>query len=41
MRVEGIRTTIALHRRILEHPAFQSGAYDVDLLAKGGLLVAS
>jgi len=32
MRVEGIRTTIGLHLRILANPAFTSGRYDVTLV---------
>jgi len=32
MRIEGIRTTIGLHLRILKYPAFASGAYDVTML---------
>jgi acetyl-CoA carboxylase biotin carboxylase subunit len=30
--VEGIRTTIPLHRRIFRHGAFESGHYDTGLL---------
>ena len=33
-RVEGIKTNIPLHQKILAHPTFVAGAYDVSLLAK-------
>ncbi len=33
-RVEGIKTNIPLHQKILAHPAFVTGTYDVNLLAK-------
>jgi len=32
LRIEGIKTTIGLHRRILENAAFAAGDYDVTLL---------
>jgi acetyl-CoA carboxylase biotin carboxylase subunit len=38
MRLDGVKTTAALHRRILDDAAFRSGAYDVGLLAGRGLL---
>jgi acetyl-CoA carboxylase biotin carboxylase subunit len=38
MRVDGIKTTIPLHLRLLEDDAFASGSYDVHLLARPGLL---
>jgi len=31
-RVEGIKTTIPLHLRILDHPSFRAGEYDVTLM---------
>ena len=31
--IEGVRTTIPLHRRVLDDPQFRSGRYDLDLLA--------
>jgi len=37
MRIEGVRTTLPLHRRIASDPRFVSGAYDVDFLAHGGV----
>lgn len=33
-RIEGVPTTIALHRAILEHPAFVAGGYDTGFLTK-------
>jgi acetyl-CoA carboxylase biotin carboxylase subunit len=33
-RIEGIKTNLSLHQKILAHPAFVSGTYDVGLLAK-------
>jgi acetyl-CoA carboxylase biotin carboxylase subunit len=33
-RVEGIKSNIPLHQKILAHPAFVAGAYDVSLLTK-------
>jgi acetyl-CoA carboxylase biotin carboxylase subunit len=38
LRIEGVKTTIPLHLRLLEDPAFVSGAYDVQHLAKSGLV---
>jgi acetyl-CoA carboxylase biotin carboxylase subunit len=38
LRVEGIKTTIPLHLRILEDESFLRGSYDLDLLAKAGLV---
>ena len=32
MVVEGVKTTIPLHKRVLEDPQFRSGRYDLDLL---------
>jgi acetyl-CoA carboxylase biotin carboxylase subunit len=32
--VEGIKTTIPLHREILSHPEFVSGSYDTGLIAR-------
>ncbi|HEY3174720.1 MAG TPA: acetyl-CoA carboxylase biotin carboxylase subunit [Candidatus Polarisedimenticolia bacterium] len=34
VRIEGIKTTVPLHRRILEHPGFVEGDYDVTILDK-------
>jgi len=38
MRLEGIRTTIAFHRRLLAAAAFREGSYDIDFLASGDLV---
>ena len=38
MRLEGIRTTIGFHRRVLAVPAFREGSYDIDFLASGNLI---
>jgi len=38
MVVEGVKTTIDLQRRILDHDRFRSGEYDVDFLSGSGLL---
>jgi acetyl-CoA carboxylase biotin carboxylase subunit len=37
MRIEGVRTTLPLHRRIVIDPRFVRGDYDVDFLAPLGL----
>jgi acetyl-CoA carboxylase biotin carboxylase subunit len=37
MRIEGVRTTLPLHRRIVSDPRFVRGNYDVDFLAPLGL----
>jgi acetyl-CoA carboxylase biotin carboxylase subunit len=39
MRIEGIKTTIPLHRRLLDDALFERGDYDVSLLARRGLIV--
>ena len=39
LKIEGIKTTIPLHRRILEDPDFVSGTYDVSFLERKTLLV--
>jgi acetyl-CoA carboxylase biotin carboxylase subunit len=36
LRIEGVKTTIPLHRRILGDPAFVSGNYDIGFLAREG-----
>jgi len=41
LRIEGVKTTVALHRRLLDDPAFVSGDYDIDHLPKSGLLTPS
>jgi acetyl-CoA carboxylase biotin carboxylase subunit len=33
-QIEGIKTNLSLHQKILTHPAFVAGTYDVTLLAK-------
>lgn len=33
-QIEGIKTNLPLHQKILSHPAFVAGTYDVSLLAK-------
>jgi acetyl-CoA carboxylase biotin carboxylase subunit len=38
--IEGIKTTIPLHQRILEDPAFRTGEYDVNFLVERGLVPA-
>jgi acetyl-CoA carboxylase biotin carboxylase subunit len=38
LRVEGVKTTIPLHQAILNHEQFLSGEYDVDFLARSGLV---
>jgi len=40
MRVEGVQTTIDLHRRVLEDADFCAGRYDVDHLHDSGLVGA-
>ena len=37
IRIEGVRTTLPLHQRILDHPDFRRGEYDVGFLARAGL----
>jgi len=37
IRLEGIRTTIGFHRRLLAAAAFREGNYDIDFLASGNL----
>jgi acetyl-CoA carboxylase biotin carboxylase subunit len=37
LRIEGVHTTVSLHLRILEHPDFARGAYDVQFLERTGL----
>ncbi|HKQ60739.1 MAG TPA: acetyl-CoA carboxylase biotin carboxylase subunit [Candidatus Polarisedimenticolaceae bacterium] len=34
LAVEGVHTTLPLHRRLLEDPGFRAGRYDLDLLAQ-------
>jgi acetyl-CoA carboxylase biotin carboxylase subunit len=41
LSVEGVSTTIGLHRRILDDPSFCGGEYDVDFLAEKGLVPTS
>ena len=41
MELTGIHSTVALQRRILDHPDFRSGQYDVNFLGRSGLLPAS
>ena len=38
LRIEGVKTTIPLHLRILDDPGFASGEYDIHHLTKSGLL---
>jgi len=40
MRIEGVRTTVKLHRKLLADPAFCAGDYDTDHLARGSVLPA-
>ncbi|MGH9869096.1 MAG: acetyl-CoA carboxylase biotin carboxylase subunit [Candidatus Polarisedimenticolia bacterium] len=32
MRIDGVKTTLPLHRRLMQEPAFRSGDYDVELM---------
>jgi acetyl-CoA carboxylase, biotin carboxylase subunit len=41
LRIEGIKTTIPLHLRLLDDPEFAAGAYDVAFLARRGLVGAA
>jgi acetyl-CoA carboxylase biotin carboxylase subunit len=38
LRLEGIRTTVGFHLRLLAAPAFREGSYDIDFLASGDLV---
>jgi len=38
LKLDGVRTTIPLHLRLLEDGAFREGRYDIDYLARSGLL---
>jgi acetyl-CoA carboxylase biotin carboxylase subunit len=38
MRIDGVRTTIPLHLRLLEHEGFREGRYDVNFLEHSGLV---
>jgi acetyl-CoA carboxylase biotin carboxylase subunit len=38
MRVEGVKTTIPLHLRLLGDESFREGRYDVNYLERSGLL---
>ena len=38
LEIEGVRTTIGLHRRILAEPRFVRGDYDLDFLRSSGLV---
>jgi acetyl-CoA carboxylase biotin carboxylase subunit len=40
MRIDGIKTTIPLHRRLLDDPAFARGDYDIGHLTRSGLAAA-
>jgi acetyl-CoA carboxylase, biotin carboxylase subunit len=37
LRIDGVRTTVPLHLKILAHPEFVRGAYDVQFLERTGL----
>jgi acetyl-CoA carboxylase biotin carboxylase subunit len=39
LRLEGIKTTIPLHRRILDDPDFAAGDYDTSFLERKALAV--
>ncbi|MDX1388259.1 MAG: acetyl-CoA carboxylase biotin carboxylase subunit, partial [Acidobacteriota bacterium] len=41
MRIEGVATTVDLHRRILDDPDFAAGDYDVTFLAIRSLVKSS
>jgi acetyl-CoA carboxylase biotin carboxylase subunit len=38
LKLDGVRTTIPLHLRLLEAPEFRDGRYDINYLARSGLL---
>jgi acetyl-CoA carboxylase biotin carboxylase subunit len=38
MQIEGVRTTVGLHLRLLEDAGFCAGRYDIDYLTESGLL---
>ncbi len=38
LRIEGVRTTVPLHLKILDDPGFRKGDYDLGLLSKAGLV---
>ena len=38
LRIEGVRTTVPLHLRILDDPGFRDGNYDLGLLSRSGLV---
>jgi acetyl-CoA carboxylase biotin carboxylase subunit len=38
MRIDGVRTTIELHLRLLQDPEFCAGQYDIDFLQRSDLL---
>jgi acetyl-CoA carboxylase biotin carboxylase subunit len=40
MRVEGVKTTVPLHLRLLDDDDFRAGRYDVNYLERSGLLSA-
>ena len=37
VRIEGIRTTVPLHRRIIRDPGFAAGDYDVTIIERLGV----
>ncbi len=41
LSLDGVKTTIPLHLRLLDDPRFRSGDYDIDFLATSGLLGAA
>ena len=41
LRVDGIKTTISLHRRLVDDAGFACGAYDVAHLVRSGLIAAA
>jgi acetyl-CoA carboxylase biotin carboxylase subunit len=38
MRIEGVRTTLELHRRIVRDAVFERGEYDIEFLTRRGLV---
>jgi acetyl-CoA carboxylase biotin carboxylase subunit len=38
LRIEGVKTTVPLHQRLLEDEPFRKGSYDVSYLSRSGLL---
>jgi acetyl-CoA carboxylase biotin carboxylase subunit len=39
-RIDGVSTTLELHRRVLRDPIFERGDYDIEFLTRRGLVGA-